>query len=491
MEKMLSSVSGLYKEMNPSHLSGANDVIVVETKDGRLKSSGFQAKFGKLHAFRTCYREVIVSVNGKVVDVETRLDEDGNVFFVSQATPKLSPAEASPPSTSFDLAAGFKSFKSFVDSTANYNFLLSHSDSIYNALLNDRYVFSECLSKPPDCQPLEVFRNHKVNDFTGDQGIVVGLLPAGSSEESIPEFIVSFSLFSELFFCARRTDPSTSECRNRSLTKYLIRQLLRRRARPRHAYPPPSKSLLLPEATLKRLGLVSGRNTIVYRLTGTPIALTAQIFLWRASDRIVVSDIDGTVTKSDVIGYIWGVIGRDWSHPGIVKLYNSISANGYRILYLSSRPIGHSGFTKTCLRRISQDRLMLPEGPILLFPGRLVAALYREMVIGPEEFKVAALGEIKRLFGESGGLFAGFGNKNSDKISYEMSGINPGRIFIVKPSGKISTGKRGLIEFSHAALSEIADGIFPPVSAQRPAASMSPEYIGDTWWFVPEPEEDA
>ena len=34
------------------------------------------------------------------------------------------------------------------------------------------------------------------------------------------------------------------------------------------------------------------------------VSTSAYVHLWEAHDKVVVSDIDGTITKSDVIGYI-------------------------------------------------------------------------------------------------------------------------------------------------------------------------------------------
>lgn len=62
-----------------------------------------------------------------------------------------------------------------------------------------------------------------------------------------------------------------------------------------------------------------------------------------------------SMKRSDVMGHILPILGRDWygikrvenyadlfdrSHSGVAQLYNNIYANGYKILYLSSRPIG-------------------------------------------------------------------------------------------------------------------------------------------------------
>ena len=52
---------------------------------------------------------------------------------------------------------------------------------------------------------------------------------------------------------------------------------------------------------------------------------------------MVISDIDGTITKSDVLGHILPVIGRDWAQSGVAELFSKIRANGYHIMYLSAR----------------------------------------------------------------------------------------------------------------------------------------------------------
>lgn len=63
----------------------------------------------------------------------------------------------------------------------------------------------------------------------------------------------------------------------------------------------------------------------------------------------MVSDIDGTITRSDVMGQLLPIVGKDWSHSGVVGLYNSVIANGYKVLYLSSRAIGQADITKNYL----------------------------------------------------------------------------------------------------------------------------------------------
>ena len=103
------------------------------------------------------------------------------------------------------------------------------------------------------------------------------------------------------------------------------------------------KTLVLSSDELKKLNLKYGENTIDFWLTtmlqGTT-KISASIYLWNATDNIVISDIDGTITKSDVMGNIFPAIGKDWSQKGVTHLYQRIHNNGYKILYLSSRAIG-------------------------------------------------------------------------------------------------------------------------------------------------------
>lgn len=59
-----------------------------------------------------------------------------------------------------------------------------------------------------------------------------------------------------------------------------------------------AKTLRLTSNQLKQLDLKSGANTITFSLSASGVvACTARIFVWDHTDLIVVSDIDGTITK--------------------------------------------------------------------------------------------------------------------------------------------------------------------------------------------------
>jgi len=58
--------------------------------------------------------------------------------------------------------------------------------------------------------------------------------------------------------------------------------------------------------------------------------------------KLVVSDIDGTITRSDLGGILLPrLINKvDWAHAGVAKLFTTIHQNGYQFIYLTSRPVG-------------------------------------------------------------------------------------------------------------------------------------------------------
>jgi len=70
------------------------------------------------------------------------------------------------------------------------------------------------------------------------------------------------------------------------------------------------------------------------------------VFLWDYTTKIVISDVDGTITKSDVLGHVLPRFGNDWSHDGVADLFNKITDRGYQILYLSARAIGQADLTR-------------------------------------------------------------------------------------------------------------------------------------------------
>lgn len=66
-------------------------------------------------------------------------------------------------------------------------------------------------------------------------------------------------------------------------------------------------------------------------------------------------------------------------------------------------------------------------------------SINREIILKrPQEFKIACLNNIRNLFPYGvDPIYAGFGNRDSDALSYEQVGIPKDKIFIVDPSGQL------------------------------------------------------
>lgn len=202
-----------------------------------------------------------------------------------------------------------------------------------------------------------------------------------------------------------------------------------------------AKTLRLTSEQLRSLNLRKGANTVSFSVSsayqGTATCV-AKIFLWDYDAQVVISDIDGTITKSDALGHIFAMAGRDWTHLGVAKLFTDIRSNGYHILYLTSRAIGQADYTRKYLQKVEQNSCRLPDGPVIMSPDRLFSAFHREVIIRkPEVFKMACLRDVKKLFGDRNPFYAGFGNRITDALSYRSVNVPPSRIFTIDSYGEV------------------------------------------------------
>ena len=245
------------------------------------------------------------------------------------------------------------------------------------------------------------------------------------------------------------------------------------------------KSTRLSSELIQKLGLKMGSNEIQYSITtalqGTT-RITSYIFLWNHDDKIIVSDIDGTITKSDVWGQVLPIFGRDWSQNGVADLFTAIERNQYKFMYLSARAIGQSKITRDLLKNINQDGFTLPEGPLLVTPTSLFVAFQKEVIERkPEEFKISCLNDIKSLFPitNSEPFYAGYGNKITDVTAYKAVGIPVPRIFTINPQGELKHEVSRTFQSSYSKLCDCVDLIFPPFRVQ---AHSKPEYNAFAYW---------
>ena len=227
-----------------------------------------------------------------------------------------------------------------------------------------------------------------------------------------------------------------------------------------------AKTLRLTSDQLKQLKLKPGENSLSF--TVNRATCSANMYLWKHETPVVISDIDGTITKSDALGHVLNMIGRDWTHSGIAKLYSDIAQNGYNIMYLTSRSVGQADTTRAYVNNVVQDGCRLPHGPTILSPDRTMAALRREVYLRkPHVFKMATLRDIRSLYGEDRTPFtAGFGNRLTDQISYRTVDVPRNRIFTINSNSEVSLDLLSLnkLKMSYVNINEVVDHYFPPVS---------------------------
>ncbi|XP_014496067.1 phosphatidate phosphatase PAH1 [Vigna radiata var. radiata] len=266
-------------------------------------------------------------------------------------------------------------------------------------------------------------------------------------------------------------EPSPTSARNESPRKQFVRTNV------------PSNEMIA------SLNLKDGQNLVTFSFSSRVLGkqqVDAHIYLWKWNARIVISDVDGTITKSDVLGQVMPLVGRDWTQSGVARLFSAIKENGYQLLFLSARAIVQAYLTRNFLVNLKQDGKNLPNGPVVISPDGLFPSLYREVIRrAPHEFKIACLEDIKRLFpSDYNPFYAGFGNRDTDELSYRKMGIPKGKIFIINPKGEVATSHR-IDSKSYTSLHTLVNDMFPPTSLVE-----QEDFNSWNYWRMPFPEVD-
>lgn len=225
------------------------------------------------------------------------------------------------------------------------------------------------------------------------------------------------------------------------------------------------------------LDLKPGINTISFAFNSRVWGLqevSAFVYLWDWNIKLVVSDVDGTITKSDVLGQLAPIVGKDWSHDGVATLYNNITDNGYKMMFLTSRAISHASGTRKYLSSLRQGDKTLARGPVMCAPDPLSKALFREVVTrNPQRFKIRCLQDIRNLFPSGWNPFhAGFGNRDTDVQSYLAVGIPQHRIFTINPKGEVVCEMTKRVrQYTLSEVNELAHEMFPVVEIENMEAT--------------------
>ena len=200
-------------------------------------------------------------------------------------------------------------------------------------------------------------------------------------------------------------------------------------------------SVLRPEPVVVP-GLRDGENRIRFEhviydhakgnpVTKTRYVIEAKLFRWKVTDNVVVTDIDGTLTTSDIVGHIKTVrmSSYQYAHKGICGFFSSVDTAGLKILYLTARPITWMNETRAFLAKVTQDGyLFLPDAPVMCSIHHTKEKLFRTLfrVEYADKIKANYLHNLCEVFIRAGRqyrvsgrpLIAGFGNSKTDTRAY-------------------------------------------------------------------------
>jgi len=247
--------------------------------------------------------------------------------------------------------------------------------------------------------------------------------------------------------------------------------------------------------------LREGANHVVFfclRQQGdeTPLLYFARasIWLWKVCDKVVISDIDGTLTKSNARGVLGTIITQNYdmvTHSGVCDLLSRLANSNAtlytkslsesspplslpktRVVYLTSRPIHLANKTREFLSGLVQTAegsvTGLPKGPLLGFGGNLAKVLSMEVLSKTTQaFKAGELethivgpfqrareckcefqkGEITNETSKDCGIFvAAFGNNLNDVQAYHKIGMDLNKIFLIDKNSTIVTFDKEVID---------------------------------------------
>ena len=521
-------MSRTWNSLNPSTLSGAIDVVVIKQANGDLHCSAFHIRFGKISLLRPSQKGVDFYVNGEKTDLQMKLGEGGEAFFVFGTnadvpenlltSPVLSPSASPESSVSGDensdiefldisgkprrqsrpenpLASSFESpppspppASSPIEGSPVEEAMLADEDSQIDDLeprLRDQGPerIDEIIKKLSEV---------KIPSNKDDDGSVImdmtGYKAGGQNKEFEKVMRTALDIDYDDSSSPGQSPPGSPHYDKAHIATVDPTT----KDQPQHYV----KTLRLTSDILKSLNLKPGKNDMEFVVRSNGATNKANIYLWDATTPVVISDIDGTITKSDALGHFWTFVGRDYTHDGVGRLFSDIARNGYNIMYLTSRSVGLADGTRNYLRSIDQDGYKLPPGPVILSPDRTIAALRREVIMRkPEIFKMACLRDLAKLYNLEDDMtpfYAGFGNRITDGLSYRSVGVPSTKIFTINKDSEVKLELLELtgIKTSYVLITDLVDQLFPPVLPEQQKLHQlnSIEFSDANFWKTPVPE---
>mmetsp|Transcript_20209 Transcript_20209/g.29016 ORF Transcript_20209/g.29016 Transcript_20209/m.29016 type:complete len:1153 (+) Transcript_20209:94-3552(+) len=263
------------------------------------------------------------------------------------------------------------------------------------------------------------------------------------------------------------------------------------------------KTLVPNQEQIKAMDLQDGENEISFEVEGNIVS--ARLFVWPEDAKVVVADIEGAIFVSNsgsgggalgLVMSLWGsTSARRETHEGLSQLFDSIAANGYRFLYIATKP-----------DTSQKDQLLkssgggsdpgLPAGPVFLPPDALIQAFGAERT---DLFKAAALRGVRSLFpSQHNPYHAAFGAHARDVLAFDRCDIPLGRTFLVNEKGEITTMTTVTLKRTYTEMNSLLHQIFPAVTdafsrkRQSTSTKLSAPVTEDTYgdfnfWRLPPP----
>lgn len=209
------------------------------------------------------------------------------------------------------------------------------------------------------------------------------------------------------------------------------------------------KTCKFTESQLELMKLNYGQNQALLVIHDLDVRIPFSIFLYDQSTKVILTDIDGTITKSDFRGFVGGHLGMDVHHEGVIELLHKVAQNGYVVIYLTARPIALDLETRKYLFEdlINNDdegsSYRLPQHPLFLTPAVMSEAAFS----GAQDHiraKTVTLQNLMNLFKHKSSIVSGaYGNKDSDIEAYRNIAIPDEKIFIInKQSQMVNIGTK-------------------------------------------------
>lgn len=71
------------------------------------------------------------------------------------------------------------------------------------------------------------------------------------------------------------------------------------------------------------------------------------------------------------MGHIMTTLGKDYSQEGVAELFTNIYNSGYKLIYLTARPVRQMNVTRDYIKSIKQGNHVMPVAPVITSADRV------------------------------------------------------------------------------------------------------------------------